>query len=76
MENKDFQVLASSTSSSVIFYKYSTKNSRWKEYDNTKIPEVRGQIFYKVNKAGDRSFQLTDDDKIWFYGVDEDSLKI
>ena len=45
LENYDLQVLVSSTSSSVIFYKFMKKKSKWKEY--YRIDEVRGQIYYR-----------------------------
>lgn len=52
IENEKDQVLASSTSSSVIFYrskrKCSSKNKTWRESD--RIPEVRGQIYYRADK--------------------------
>lgn len=63
------QALIVRSSSSILFFKIDPETNLWTEY--FKIRKMRGNIFFV---KGNIRFQITTDDKVYFYLIDKNTL--
>ena len=63
------QALIVRSSSSILFFKIDQETKLWTQYH--KIPKMRGNIFFI---KGNVRFQITTDEKVYFYLIDKNTL--
>ena len=63
------QALIVRSSSSILFFKIDPETDEWTQY--FKIPKMRGNIFFI---KGNIRFQVTTDEKVYFYLIDKITL--
>lgn len=63
------QALIVRSSSSILFFKKDAETNAWTQYH--KIPKMRGNIFFI---KGNIRFQITTDDKVYFYLINKETL--
>lgn len=63
------QALIVRSSSSILFFKINPETNLWEQFH--KIPKMRGDIFFI---KGNVRFQITTDEKIYFYLIDKQTF--